>query len=221
MKSLSQYIFEEQTKEVTVKIISNEDINDNQDFFKKFGESFDALYKEDPSKMYYVLYKKSVTNLYNKIKDLMGESFYTIKKFNVDNYFSFSKFLRANKDILIMNYQLNNISFDIKDAEKTQDNSEDNTNDSKENENSKYEEYDVIIYFRDNPTKLNSTLEYHLKYLRDDIEDKAKNEQILKHFWKEQTGLNIGQCNIIRKENYLNKYKEENINKIIKKGKTF
>ena len=221
MKRLSQYIFEKQTSEVNVKVISSEDITDNQKFFDKFGESFDTLYKEDPSKMYYVRYKNSVTNLYDKIKELMGESFYVIKKFNVDNYFSFSKFLLVNKDILIINYQMNNISFDIKDAEKTEDNSEDNTNKSEENENSKYEEYNVIIYFRDNPTKLNSTLEYTLKYLKDDIEDKAKNEQILKHFWKEQTGLNIGQCNIIRKENYFNKFKDSNLNKQIKKGKTF
>jgi hypothetical protein len=75
-------------------------------------------------------------------------------------------------------------------------------NDNSENITTKE---DIVLYLSGSPKQFKTTKYYTISFRNEE----ERNEKInaLKHEWKEKTGENISDCNVINKENYMVKYK--------------
>lgn len=64
---------------------------------------------------------------------------------------------------------------------------------------------DIVLYLSGSPKQFKTTKYYTISFKNEE----ERNEKInaLKHEWKEKTGENISDCNVINKENYMSKYK--------------
>ncbi len=64
---------------------------------------------------------------------------------------------------------------------------------------------DIVLYLSGYPKQFKTTKYYTISFRNEE----ERNEKInaLKHEWKEKTGENISDCNVINKENYMAKYK--------------
>ena len=64
---------------------------------------------------------------------------------------------------------------------------------------------DIVLYLSGSPKQFKTTKYYTISFKNEE----ERNEKInaLKHEWKEKTGENISDCNVINKENYITKYK--------------
>lgn len=224
MKRVIDYINENKKKKTIIQLLTP--------IFKHItGErpdgTFDVRYANDAEMLWNKLYNSSLENV-----DIKRE----LESNNIKNYKDLIHFLNNHhseleKEITNKLYKEKNKTWwqtfndrfkDKKSKEKQNKKEETNNEETKKhnvNTTKKVKEQpltnqtnytkatteDIVLYLSGSPKQFKTTKYYTISFKNEE----ERNEKInaLKHEWKEKTGENISDCNVINKENYITKYK--------------
>ncbi len=221
MKRVIDYINENKKKKTIIQLLTP--------IFKHIkGDNVDGTFD--------VRYKNDAESLWNKLWNKAQEDkeiYYTLTTNGINNYDKLIRWLYDHKhelseEIRSKLYKEKNKTWweTFKDRfsdneshnkeenstnKKEKDNKEDNVNQdntSAEEKNGATTE-EIVLYLSGYPKQFKTTKYYTIKFRNDDERNEKIN--VLKHEWKDETGENISDCNVINKENYIEKYKNHKI----------